>query len=130
MIQIDYSRVTAEITKQEERLNKMADFLQQRATKLASAASDIETLLAKHKCVLPEFSNAYSAGGFDSDLYAANMPMVVHGSAVLTEGIKNIEKHAAIVRRAWFENIAEKYSIKADYFAVKGGKLTFTIWVY
>lgn len=120
MIQVDYSRITAEITKQEERLNQMADFLQKRAAKLASATADIEALLAKHKCVLPTMNNAFSSG-YGMGEYGEKASMRITLRATLTEGVKNIELYLKRLKAAWEQGISLKYDIHTSGVYVNGG---------
>lgn len=126
---IDYSRITAEITKQEARLNAMADFLQNRATKLTSAADDIEALLLKHKCILPKMENAYS-NGYGVSEYAESAAMKITCRAVLTEGVKNKVLYEKKLATRWEHEITPKHNdIIIDRVYVNGGNVEIHIFI-
>lgn len=121
MLQIDYSRIMAEITKYEQRLDQMRQFFVERQITLTQAAGDIEALLAKHKCVLPKMDNAFSAGQAETE-YTVMVPLRITCRATLTEGIKNTELYAKRLRAAWIA-IGNKYDVHISSVYVNSGSV-------
>lgn len=129
MINVDYSRITAEITKQEERLNQMQAFLEARVWKLKRAVTGIEALLLAHGCGAAKMDNAYSKG-YGVTEYAANIAMHVTCRAALTKGVKNKQLYEKRLAEAFAQAVTAKHNdIRVDRVYVNGGSVEMHIIV-
>lgn len=124
---IDYSRIAAEIREQEDRLAQMHAFVAERAAKLTAATSDIESLLAKHKCTSPKMENAYS-GGHGPQEYSNLVAMHITCKATRTEGIKNTILFENRLTDAW-QDIGQKYGIRISRVYVNGNTVEIHLFV-
>lgn len=123
-----YNNIQKQIYAQQQKIERMQEFLMRRSIKLDAAADAINLFLKKNKLVLIEYSNAYTTGFGDSE-YGNGAHMLITCN-VTNRSVKDLKGWGKRIEQRWNNEIKPVYGVSMDRAISHGAVAELKLRVY